>query len=105
MRESPEAAGVFHARAAELSAAAPDIPEWAAIYFAAWSSLRDDRAHTPSGAIGQIFYSSISAYARDAGLIGDDARLFQTFVRALDAEYVAWVNKQIADQMESLKRG
>ena len=100
MRDSSEAAALLRDRAAELAARAPAIPEWGAIYFAAWASLRDDRAQHVSGTIGQIYYASLSAYARDAGLDGEDARLLHTFVRALDAEYVDRWNKQVKDQAE-----
>lgn len=72
-----------------------DAPEWASIYLAAWSTLRDDRTVFPSGGVGGIHYSSISRYARDCGLSGADFRAFVFFVRALDSEYVNFIAEQL----------
>ncbi|QXZ79667.1 hypothetical protein [Rhizobium sp. L51/94] len=41
------------------------------------------------GGEGPIYYTAISAYARDHGIVGDDLKLFHIFINAVDAEYLA----------------
>ena len=58
-----------------------------------WRSLQYDRSFSYGGT-GGIWYSSMSRYARDIGLNGDEFADFITFVTALDSEYLSWASEQ-----------
>jgi hypothetical protein len=65
------------------------MPPWAGIYLRAWNALRHDRGYPAPGYPGRIYYRSISAYAHDSGLQGDDFVEFVHFLTVLDEEFLA----------------
>ncbi len=66
-----------------------DLPDWAGIYWQAWQTLRDDRHYGDYGAIGQIWFSSIKAYADQYGISGSDFEIFLHLMREMDDEHIA----------------
>lgn len=45
--------------------------------------------------MGRIWYASMSRYARDAGIVGDEFADFIIFVTALDDEYLLLVQEEL----------
>jgi len=78
----------------------PKFPFWADTYLIGWRALQYDRSYTQGG-LGRIWYASMSRYARDAGIEGDEFAEFITFVTALDDEYLDHVQQQL----ESASKG
>lgn len=63
-------------------------------YWIGWHDLKDDRQLGALGGCAGIYYSAISRYARDRGMDGAELELFTRLIRAMDAEYIAWVAEQ-----------
>jgi hypothetical protein len=63
---------------------------WHDFYFHAFDALRDDRNVFIGqfGYLGEsgIFYTAISRYCQDQGIVGAAAQKFTTFIHAIDAE-------------------
>ena len=103
---------------AEIAAANPDEEwlqpkiddeaepqEWHGLYWRAWAALRHDRSYGAMGGEGPIHYASLSRYARDHGVEGDDFRLFHIFMTAIDAEWLDHVaERESAAAKHSEKR-
>lgn len=81
------------------------MPEWSGYLVAAWNHLRDDRHWGDTGECGGIFYASISAYASDHGIAGDEFDRFLTFLRTIDDEFVAFSAEQAKQAIERAKSG
>jgi hypothetical protein len=77
-----------------VRAAYPDgrfdyVPEdWHGLYWDAWNILRYDRHYGAMGGQGPIPYLTISRYAEDHGIRGEDFWLFRTMMDALDSEWL-----------------
>jgi hypothetical protein len=50
-----------------------------------------------------ILYSSLSQYARDHGISGDDLNRFHIFINAVDAEWLAF-RKEAADAEDAKRK-
>ena len=83
---------------------APEMPEWSGYLVTAWNALTNDRHRGDMGGCSGIYYQSISAYARDHGLMGDLFHDFYQFLRAMDDEYVAYSGEQAKAAAEKAKR-
>lgn len=59
----------------------------------AWGALRYDRFYGAFGGESTILYISISAYARDHGIAGDDFHVFKILIREMDREYLEYVER------------
>lgn len=46
------------------------------------------------GGLGRIYYRALSLYAGDHGICGSAFVVFVTFVRAMDEEFIAWMNEK-----------
>ena len=68
-------------------------PIWSRSYREAWAALRDDRFYGAMGGMGRIYYTALSAYARDHNI---PLHPFSTFVMAMDDEFVAIQNAKAA---------
>lgn len=93
-----EEAAAFFGDLSELKK--PQYPLWAWTYIRAWQALRFDRSMGPHGSMGRIWYTSISAYAKDRKICGEDFSVFHKFVTAIDDEYLDYSAerlKEIAD--------
>lgn len=82
-----------------------DMPAWSGYLVAAWNHLRDDRYWSQTGECGGIFYSAISAYAADHGIVGEFFSQFLTFLRAIDDAFVAYSAEQAKEAIERAKAG
>ncbi|MBN9255275.1 MULTISPECIES: hypothetical protein [unclassified Mesorhizobium] len=67
---------------------------WREFYFEAWEALRFDRVYGAFGGETPIGYVAISQYARDHGVTDDDFRLFRTFMRVIDDEWLVAADEQ-----------
>lgn len=67
----------------------------------AWGALRYDRFYGAFGGESTILYSSISAYARDHGIAGDDFYVFKVLIREMDHEYLEYVERHRPKREES----
>lgn len=104
MAEEGDAAAFFSAGDQEV-VELPAMPEWSGYLVAAWNQLRDDRHWANTGECGGIYYTAISAYAADHGIIGEDFGRFLTFLRAIDDEFVAFSGEQAKQAVERAKSG
>lgn len=50
------------------------------------------------GGVGPIPYHTISIFARDHGVAGDDLTVFRKLIKALDAEYLSWIAENRNDR-------
>jgi hypothetical protein len=66
-------------------------PIWSGYLRAAWHCLREDRFYGSMGGVGRIYYTAISRYAEDNGI---EIEPFNTFIQAIDGEYVVWAAKK-----------
>lgn len=73
------------------------LPKWAELYTRAWSVLEHDRSLGHAGAMTRIHYASISRYAEDLGLSGDERRLMVFFVQQLDDEYLDFSRERLKE--------
>jgi hypothetical protein len=89
--ESDEAAALFAGRVK----ARQQYPDWAQTYLNGWSTLKFDRSYSHGG-FGRIWNGAMRSYARDLGLVGEDAADFVLFVTVLDDEYMDVTQEQIA---------
>ena len=80
-------------------------PDWSRTVQAAWHALKDDRFRGAMGGMAGIYYTAISAYAHDHGIVGDSFRLFVRFVTALDAEYVAFEHDRLKAERDKNNGG
>lgn len=55
------------------------------------------------GGTGRIYYSSISRYASDLGMTGQAFQTFVTLIRAMDDEYLAFVEERQKEQAEKTR--
>lgn len=102
MDEEPDAA---EALGDQLDALEEDeMPSWAGYLVEAWNALLHDRHRSDMGGCSGIFYRSISAYARDHGLVGDLFHDFHLFLRAMDDEYVAYSAQKARDAADRATR-
>lgn len=63
--------------------------KWHDFYWQAWHSLRYDRPYIGmSGAEMPIYYSAISRYAQDNGIVGESRDRLLRFVAAIDDAYL-----------------
>jgi len=80
------------AAAAGLSIPEPAEDEeerpWQEGYFDAFGELQFDRQYGAMGGAAPISYQTMSRYAEDHGIAGDDRRVFLVFLRILDACYL-----------------
>ncbi|KUL94326.1 hypothetical protein DK26_15040 [Bosea sp. WAO] len=102
MDEEPDAAEALGDQIEEIED--DEMPPWAGYLFDAWNALTNDRHRGDMGGCSGIYYQSISAYARDHGLMGDIFPDFYLFLRAMDDEYVAYAAKQAKAAAEKAKR-
>lgn len=80
------------------------MPEWAAYIVSAWFQLTNDRAHYDTGACSGIWYASISDYAKDHSLSGDEFSDFLLFFRAIDNVYVEVTGEAAKKAMDAIKQ-
>lgn len=74
---------------------------WHEMYFRAFDALRFDRFYGALGGEGPISYLALSQFARDHGIAGIELGMFQTFMAAIDGEWLkvqAEAGKQRADK-------
>lgn len=77
-------------------------PPWSDYIRNAWAALRDDRFVGAMGGMGRIYWTAIDRYADMLGLTGQAYDDFETFIRALDDEFLRHVaEKQKAKKAES----
>jgi hypothetical protein len=73
-----------------------DSPEFSPdhlVYLTAFNRLMHDRQYGAFGGATPICYVAISAYARDCGIAGDAFDVFLRLIGALDAEYLAHLER------------
>lgn len=63
------------------------------IYLTAFRRLLYDRHWGAFGGATRIFYTSISAYARDFGISGDEYEVFIRLIGELDDEYLEYLER------------
>jgi len=70
-----------------------EVPDedWHALYWRAWEALRYDRVYGAFGGQLPLSYQSISRYARDQGIGGDDLATFHRLMAAIDDEWLTHV--------------
>ncbi len=90
MEEEADAEALLPDAIEEFDDQTQQMPEWSGYLITAWQSLRHDRRYFDTGGCGGIYYASISAYAHDHGLVGDLFPDFETYLRVMDDEYVAF---------------
>ena len=47
------------------------------------------------GGASPISYVAISAYTADHGIVGADRKVFETLLRAIDDEWLAWMAEKL----------
>ena len=79
-------------------------PEWAGHIRVAWQALRDDRHYGAMGGLGGIWFASIDRYACRHSITGAAFDRFETFLRALDGEYMLVMAERAEAERERAKR-
>lgn len=69
-------------------------PIWSGYIREAWDDLRDDRHVGDMGGMGRIYFTAIDRYAQRADLTGNDFDFFKACIRALDEEFIRYVNER-----------
>lgn len=83
---------------------APEMPEWSGYLVEAWNALTHDRHRGDMGGCSGIYYQSISAYARDHGLMDEAFHEFESYLRVMDGEYVAYCAERAKEAADKAKR-
>lgn len=87
--DDPEFAAYLASRGAKEPP--PEVDEYLSFYWDAWNDLKNDRQIDGAGGCSPIFYTALSQYARDKGLVGSDLDRFVKLLRAMDQEYLKWL--------------
>ena len=92
--QDPEFAAFLASKPSDERVVAPEIEAHVAHIWQAWTDLKSDRHADGFGNIGPIFYDTISAYARDHGICGEEFLIFKRLIKAMDDEYLAFERKR-----------
>lgn len=85
--------GEAGAELADMVQRPEEFPSDLLVYLSAFNRLMHDRHYGAFGGATPIHYIAISAYARDFGIAGDDFDTFLLLIGALDAEYLAHLER------------
>lgn len=85
MEEDPAAAALLADR---VDPEQGELSEELWMYLTAFNRLMHDRHYGAFGGYTSIHYSSLSAYARDFGITGEDFDTFLAMMAELDREYL-----------------
>jgi hypothetical protein len=95
MEDEPDAAAALAAAAPEYQRTEEEEwPAWSDYMRTAWSALRDDRHVGAMGGMGRIYWTAIHAYAERQGLSGSAFDDFETFIRAMDDEFMRHISEK-----------
>jgi hypothetical protein len=86
-RREPEFAAWYESAPPEEKPVSPEILPHQQFYWLAWSDLRDDRHQDGFGFIGPISYATISMYAADHSIRGEQFMIFKRIIKAMDQAY------------------
>jgi hypothetical protein len=72
----------------------PTIEPHQQFYWLAWHDLCQERHQDGFGNVGPIFYATLSSYAADHCIRGEEFMIFKRLMKEMDSEYLDFIRKK-----------